>query len=103
MGSAIADGALVVDLREPAERAEHGTIPGSVHVPRGVLEFHADPASPSHRDELRPDRRTVLYCATGGRSALAVVALHGLGYTDVAHLDCGFNAWKAASRPVEKT
>ncbi len=93
--------AVVVDLREPSEREAQGTIAGAVHAPRGMLEFYADPASPYHRDEFDPSARTILYCASGGRSALASVALTDLGYTDVAHLDGGFKAWTAAGKPVE--
>lgn len=92
-------GSLVVDLREPTELAG-GTIDGSVHAPRGMLEFWADPTSPYHRDEFDPTRRTVLYCASGGRSALAARTLGDLGYADVAHLDGGFKAWIAAGGPV---
>ena len=99
----LADGALIVDLREAVERDEAGAIPGSVHVPRGLLEFKADPTSPTHLLDLEPNRRTILYCATGGRSALAVLSLRELGYTDVAHLDGGIQAWLAAGRPVEIT
>lgn len=95
------DGALLVDLREPQERADSGCIPNSVHAPRGMLEFYADPSSPYHREELTPDRRVVLYCASGGRSALAATALAELGYTDVAHLDGGFKAWAEAGLAVE--
>ncbi len=89
-------GALIVDLREPAE-TEAGMIAGAVHAPRGMLEFYADPASPYHREEFAPDRRTVLYCASGGRSALGARTLMSLGYSDVAHLDGGFKAWIAAA------
>src|SRR3972149_11636237 len=63
--------ALLVDLREPAERAQNGTIPGALAAPRGMLEFYADPAMPYHKKELDPARRVLLYCASGGRSALA--------------------------------
>ena len=87
-------GALLVDIRESGE-LETGTIEGAVHAPRGMLEFYADPTSPYHREEFQPDRRIVLYCASGGRSALAAQALMGLGYTDVAHLDGGLKAWTA--------
>ncbi len=94
-------GAMLIDLREPAELSEAGRIPGSVHVPRGMLEFRADPTSPYHQDGFDPERRIILHCATGGRSALAVAALKDMGYTNVAHLDGGFKAWVAAGRPVE--
>lgn len=91
---------LVVDLREAAE-LEGGGIPGSVHAPRGMLEFYADPASPYHREGFDPNRRVILHCASGGRSSLAAKTLEQLGYSNVAHLDGGFNAWKEAGKPVE--
>jgi rhodanese-related sulfurtransferase len=92
---------LVVDIREPEERLTAGAIPGSVSAPRGMLEFYADPASSYHKEGFEPDRRVILHCAGGGRSALAVKALQELGYTNVAHLDKGFNAWKEQGLPVE--
>ncbi len=92
---------LLVDLREPGEREQHGAIPGAVSAPRGMLEFWADPSSAYHRPEFDPDRRVVLHCASGGRSALAADTLKQMGYGNVAHLDGGFTAWKAAGRPVE--
>jgi rhodanese-related sulfurtransferase len=93
--------ALLVDLREPEERAQNGVIPGAVHAPRGMLEFYADPASPYHRPEFDPARRTIVYCAAGSRSALAADTLGQLGYTNVAHLDGGFKGWQEGGRPVE--
>ena len=93
---------LLVDVREPAERAQSGSIPGAVEAPRGMLEFYADPTSPYHRDEFQPGRRIIFHCASGGRSALAAATLQDLGYERVAHLDGGLKAWKAAGRPVEE-
>jgi rhodanese-related sulfurtransferase len=93
---------LLVDLREAEERREHGAIPGAVHVPRGMLEFVADPASPYHRAGFDPDRRVILHCASGGRSALGAATLRELGYARVAHLEGGFKAWKEAGRTVER-
>lgn len=93
-------GAILVDLREPGELEADGMIEGAVHAPRGMLEFWADPSTPYHRPEFDPAQRTVLYCASGGRSALAAVALGRLGYTDVAHLDGGLKGWKQAGCPV---
>lgn len=93
--------ALLVDLREPEELAATGTIPGAVAVPRGMLEFRADPTSPYHQDGFDPSRRVILHCASGGRSALAAVALQEMGYDRVAHLDGGITAWKDAGQPVE--
>lgn len=92
---------LVVDIREPEERRTNGAIPGSVSAPRGMLEFYADPTSSYHKEGFDPDRRVILHCASGGRSALAVKSLQELGYSNVAHLDGGFNGWKAAGKPVE--
>ncbi len=93
--------ALLVDVREPEERAQNGTIPNAVHAARGMLEFYADPTSPYHRPEFDPARRTILYCAAGSRSALAADALQQLGYSNVAHLDGGFKGWKEGGQPVE--
>jgi rhodanese-related sulfurtransferase len=96
-----AGNALLVDLREPDELRQHGTIPGAVHAPRGMLEFYADPTGPYHRPEFDPTRRTILFCASGGRSALAAETLQGLGYTRVAHLDGGLRGWQAAGLTIE--
>ncbi|MFI6600081.1 rhodanese-like domain-containing protein [Nonomuraea sp. NPDC050536] len=90
----------LIDLREPGEVERDGSVPGSVHAPRGMLEFWADPASPYHRPEFDPAATTILYCASGGRSALAALSLQDLGYTDVAHLDGGLKVWKEHGRPV---
>ncbi|MDT5008502.1 MAG: hypothetical protein QOH57_119 [Mycobacterium sp.] len=93
--------ALLVDVREPAELEQQGSIAGAVHAPRGMLEFVADPSSPYHRPEFKRGRRVILHCAGGGRSALGADVLQQMGYANVAHLDGGFNAWKAAGQPVE--
>ena len=92
---------LVVDLRELQERVDLGTIPGSKHVPRGMLEFWADPASPYYRDYFLENARIVVFCAGGGRSVLAVKALEDMGFTSVAHLEPGFGGWQKADQPVE--
>lgn len=92
---------LLVDLREIQERVDLGTIPGSKHVPRGMLEFWADPSSPYYRDWFQEDRRTVVFCAGGGRSVLAVLALADMGFTNVAHVEEGFRGWKESGQPVE--
>lgn len=92
--------AVAVDIREPSETA-NGIIPGAVLAPRGMLEFYADPQSPYHLNEFHRDRRVILYCAAGSRSALGVCALRELGYHDVAHLEGGFNAWRDEGRPIE--
>jgi rhodanese-related sulfurtransferase len=91
---------LLVDVRESEERQQSGAIPGAIHAPRGLLEFNADPTSAYHLPEFSPDRRLVLYCAGGGRSALATAALQGLGYTRVANLDGGLEAWRKAGLAI---
>ena len=88
--------ALIVDVREPEEIARHGAIPGSMHAPRGMLEFYADAASVYHRQGFDRGRFVILYCASGARSALAVKTLEALGFDNVAHLEGGLSAWKAA-------
>jgi rhodanese-related sulfurtransferase len=95
------DDVLLVDVRESVELEQAGKIAGSVHAPRGMLEFFADPSSPYHRPEFNRGRRVILHCAGGGRSALGADVLRQMGYANVAHLDGGLNAWKAAGRPVE--
>jgi rhodanese-related sulfurtransferase len=95
------DGAVLIDLREPAECVAHGVIPGAIHAPRGMIEFYADPTSAYHRPEFDPAGRVILACASGGRSALAADTLRQMGYDHVAHLAGGLNAWREAGYPVE--
>ena len=90
--------ALLVDVRETVEREREGAIPNSVHVPRGLLEFHADPESPVYNDALTLDRHIIMYCGTGGRSAFAAKTLHDMGYLNVASLAGGYEAWRLAAR-----
>lgn len=92
---------LLLDLRELQERVDLGTIPGAKHVPRGMLEFWADPASPYYRDFFGEDKRIVVYCAGGGRSVLATLALSDMGYTNVAHLAEGFRGWKDSGQSID--
>ncbi len=94
-------GALLVDLRENEERIENGIVAGAIHAPRGMLEFWADPTSAYHRPEFDPSQRIVLYCASGGRSALAADLLHRMGFRKVAHLEGGLKAWKESGRDVQ--
>ena len=90
--------AVFVDVRE-AEEWQHGHIEGAVPAPRGLLEFFADPSDPRHKDELTPNRRAIVVCASGGRASLAALTLESLGYENVVVLDGGFNAWKEAGLP----
>ena len=87
---------VLVDVRETVERENDGLIPGSVHAPRGLLEFQADPEFPGHNAALNPEHRLILYCGTGGRSALAAKTLLDMGFDNVASLAGGFAAWRAA-------
>jgi len=94
-------GALVVDVRDAPELQAAGKVPGAVHVPRGMLEFRADPDSPYHDKAFDRDRTVILYCASGGRSALAGKTLQDLGYRDVRNLG-GFKDWVEGGGAVEK-
>ena len=92
---------LLADIREVQERVDLGTIPGSKHAPRGMLEFWADPQSPYYRDWFEEGKRIVLFCAGGGRSALAAKALMDMGFENVAHLEPGFAGWQQAGETIE--
>jgi rhodanese-related sulfurtransferase len=91
---------LLLDIREVQELVDLGTIPGAIHCARGMMEFWASPASPYFRDYFQEDRRTVLYCAGGGRSVFATRALLAMGYSNVAHLEAGFTGWKGADESI---
>ena len=97
----IAKGALVVDVRDAPELEMAGKIPEAVHVSRGMLEFRADPASPYHNAAFSPDRPVLVYCASGGRSALSGKTLQDMGYTQVFNIG-GFKDWVEAGGAVEK-
>jgi rhodanese-related sulfurtransferase len=77
---------LFVDVRDPTEVEKSGKVKGAVNVSRGMLEFRADPESPYHDKNFSKDKTVVLYCASGGRSALSGQALLQLGYTKVHNL-----------------
>lgn len=88
------EGVTVLDVREP-EEWEQAHIPGARHLPRGLLEYQAA--------EQLPDReaRIVVHCASGGRSALATRSLKEMGYTNVANMDGGINAWRERGYETE--
>jgi rhodanese-related sulfurtransferase len=94
--------ANLIDIRESEELKESGRIPGSVHAPRGMLEFYADPSLPYHKPEFSRDKKIILHCAGGGRSALAAATLKQMGYAHVGHLEGGLKAWKEAGKPLEQ-
>lgn len=93
---------LFLDVREGAEVAG-GAIPGSFHAPRGFLEFLADPECPMHKPEIARADRIIVYCASGGRSALAAKTLLDMGYDNIFNLSGGAAAWRAANAPVKQT
>ena len=96
----IAQGALVVDVRDGTEVA-NGKVKGAVHAQRGLIEFKADSAMPSYDPAFQKDRTVIVYCASGGRSALAGKTLKDMGFSDVRNLG-GFKGWVDAGGEVEK-
>jgi rhodanese-related sulfurtransferase len=97
------DNLLVVDVRESSEH-EQGHIQGAMLVPRGILEAAADPTYPKHQPTLAGarERPIALYCATGGRSALAAHTLQLMGFRNVVSLDGGIVRWAQEQRPIVK-
>ena len=94
-------GTLMVDIREPAEYAR-GHIPGAILIPRGLLEFEILPAIQRFGADTAPeDCDIVLYCGTGGRSALAAKSLDDMGFRNVKSMDGGIVAWAEARFPLE--
>jgi len=92
---------LVVDVRDAAEVANTGKVAGAVHVSRGLLEFKADPESPTHDKNFDKSKNVILYCASGGRSALSGKTLKDLGYEKVYNLGA-FKDWAESGGPIDK-
>lgn len=92
---------LIVDIRDIRELEREGRIPDSFHAPRGMLEFWADPESPYHHEQLTSDKKLVLHCAKGWRSALGTKTLQDMGMENVCHFDGGFEAWKENGGPFD--
>ena len=92
--------AVVLDIRDVRELLEKGSIPGAIHTPRGMLEFWVDPETEYYREMFTPDKRYILFCAGGGRSALSADTMREQGYPNVAHLESGFAGWVGAGKPV---
>jgi rhodanese-related sulfurtransferase len=97
----MAEGALLLDIRDAPELQLNGRAEGSHHIPRGMLEFRADPNTPFHDPELRFDRPVILHCASGGRAALAGKLLKDMGYAQVYNLG-GLKDWAEAGGPVSE-
>jgi rhodanese-related sulfurtransferase len=93
--------ALVIDVRDTPEVQQSGKIAGAVHVSRGMLEFRADPASPYHDKRFDKGKTLILYCASGGRSALSGKTLKDMGYERVYNLGA-FKDWTENGGAVDK-
>ena len=91
---------VFVDLRDVRERQKLGFIPGSIHCPRGMIEFWVDPQSPYYKEVFGQDKKFVFHCASGWRSALTTATLNDMGF-DAAHIKEGFSTWEAQGGPVE--
>ena len=93
---------LVVDVRDAAEVANSGKVAGAVHVSRGMLEFRADPESPAHDKAFDKSKTVIVYCASGGRSALSGKVLKDFGYANVVNLGA-FKDWVESGGAVDKS
>jgi len=87
------EGVTLIDLRDIRELKRDGTIGGSLHVPRGMLEFWIDPESPYYRTQFNDAKEVILFCNKGSRSALAALSLKTMGIDAVAHMQGGFDQW----------
>ncbi|MFN4016663.1 MAG: rhodanese-like domain-containing protein [Reyranella sp.] len=92
---------LVVDVRDAAEVANSGKVAGAVHVSRGMLEFRADPESPAHDKAFDKNKTVIVYCASGGRSALSGKVLKDFGYANVFNLGA-FKDWADSGGAIDK-
>ena len=92
---------LVVDVRDAPEVEKSGKVAGAVHVSRGMLEFRADPASPFYDKNFAKDKTVILYCASGGRSALGGKVLKDMGYSQVYNVGA-FKDWAEGGGAIEK-
>lgn len=93
--------AIVVDVRDAPEVEKSGKVAGALHVSRGMLEFRADPDSPYHDKNFRKDRAVILYCASGGRSALGGKVLKDMGYAEVYNVGA-FKDWVESGGEIER-
>lgn len=94
-------GAVLVDIRPAAQRADEGEVPGALIVERNVLEWRFDPASGSRLPEATGhDVRVIVFCSEGYTSSLAAASLHDLGLTRATDVIGGFHAWRAAGLPT---
>ena len=94
--------AIGLDIRDSRDKARQGSIPGTKHAPRGMLEFLTDPNSGYHDEMFDPAQRYILYCGLGGQSALAAKTMREMGYNNVGHLEPGLTGWIEAGTRIEK-
>jgi rhodanese-related sulfurtransferase len=92
--------ALIVDVRDGPEVEKTGKVAGAVHVSRGMLEFRADADTPYHDKNFAKDKVVIVYCASGGRSALSGKVLKDMGYDEVYNLGA-FKDWLESGGPVD--
>jgi rhodanese-related sulfurtransferase len=92
---------VVIDVRDAPEVAQTGKVVGAINISRGMLEFRADPETPYHDKHLDESKTIILYCASGGRSALAGKVLKDMGYSQVYNLG-GFKDWAESGGLVER-
>lgn len=92
---------VIIDLRDVREVKREGKIAGSLHIPRGMLEFWVDPDSPYYRTEFDKAEELVLYCNKGWRSALSAQSLLNMGIDNVVHLKGGMEQWQKDGGPIE--
>ena len=92
---------LVIDVRDAPEVEKDGKIAGAMHISRGMLEFRADPETPYHDKSFTKDKTIILYCASGGRSALGGKALKDMGYPQVYNLGA-FKDWVESDGGVDR-
>ena len=92
---------LIVDVRDAPEVEQSGKVAGAINVSRGMLEFRADPESPYHDKNFAKDKTLILYCASGGRSALSGKMLKDMGYERVYNLGA-FKEWAESGGAVDK-
>ena len=83
----------IIDLRDTSELIENGIIPGSIHTSRGHLEFFAEPECEYYKDFFDKNKKLILYCHSGARSALASKTLRKMGYSKGMHIKGGFKEW----------
>lgn len=89
-----------VDVRDVRELEREGIIPGAFSAPRGMIEFWVDPDSPYFKPVFGESKEFIFFCAAGWRSALTTKTVQDMGLPNVAHIEGGFSAWKAAGAPV---